>query len=145
MQRLVQSSELAFRRNGQHFVVLQPQLRVFSLLVIALTSPLSFNFARCFTTADNSVFIFVSVFLRSRGRGSKGDAQLLVGLVIGCHVVLRLGRLVQHLVVRCLVWSSPAPLPCLSGDLSLVTFQCSVSVRDFALWGVDRATHGLPS
>ena len=34
---------------------------------------------------------------------------------------------------------------CLSEDLSVVTSQCSVIVRDFALWGVDRATHGLPS
>ena len=32
---------------------------------------------------------------------------------------------------------------CLSEDLSVVTFQCSVIVRDFALWGFDRATHGL--
>ena len=32
----------------------------------------------------------MSVFSRSRGRSSRGDAQLLVGLVIGCHVALRL-------------------------------------------------------
>ena len=132
--------------------------RVFSLSVIALTSPLSFSFARWFTTADNSVFTFVSIVSRSRGRFPDpsllpSNVQLLVGLVIGYHVVLRLddrhvpvagrhwlGRLVQHLVVRCPVWSSLAPLPCLSEDLSFVTFQCSVIVRDFALWGVDRAT-----
>ena len=40
------------------------------------------------------------------------------------------------MIVTFLVWSSPAPLPCLSEDLSVVTFQCSVIVRDFALWGV---------
>ena len=34
---------------------------------------------------------------------------------------------------------------CLSEDLSVVTSQCSAIVRDFALWRVDRATHGLPS
>ena len=33
-----------------------------SLWVVALSSPLSFNFARCSTTADNSVFTFVSFF-----------------------------------------------------------------------------------
>ena len=49
------------------------------------------------------------------------------------------------MIVTFLVWSSPAPLPCLSEDLSVLTFQCSVIVRDFALWRVDRATHGLPS
>ena len=113
---------------------------------------------------DNSVFTFVSVFSRSRGRVPDpfllpSDVHLLVGLVIGCHVVLRLdgrlvrvvggrhrlGRLVQHLVVRCLVWSPLAPLPCLSEDVSCVTSLYSVIVRDFARWGVDRATHGLPS
>ena len=33
---------------------------------------------------------------------------------------------------------------CLSEDLSVVTLQCSVIVRDFVLWCVDRATHGHP-
>ena len=127
MQRLVQSSEFAFRLNGQLFVVLQSQPRVFSLSVIAFTSPLLFNFARWFTTADNSVFTFA----RSGSRGDDssvlrpGDRHVPVG---GRH---RVGRLVQHLVVRCLVCSSPAPLPCLSEDPSFVTSQCSVIVRDF--------------
>ena len=60
-------------------------------------------------------------------------------------VVTGLGDSFSILVVRCLVWSSPAPLPCLSEDLSFVTSQCSVIVSDFALWSVDRATHCLPS
>ena len=47
-----------------NFSVLQSQPRVFSLSVIALSKPLSLNFARWFTTADNSVFTFVSVFSR---------------------------------------------------------------------------------
>ena len=46
--------------------ILQSQPRVFSLSVIALTSPLSFNFSRWFTTADTSVFTFVSVWTRHR-------------------------------------------------------------------------------
>ena len=49
-------------------MVLQSQPPVFFMWVIALTSPLSFNFARWFTKVDNSVFTFVSVFSRSHGR-----------------------------------------------------------------------------
>ena len=112
VQRLVQSSEFAFRRNGQLFVVLQSQPRVFSLSVIALTSPLSFDFARWFTTADNSVFTFVSV--RTRHRLSRrpqsrwlsrpcwwssparetrsASSRALPGVVVTCSATMFVGR-----------------------------------------------------
>ena len=55
-------------------------------------------------------------------------------------------RLLQHLVVCCLVWSSPLRFyVCRKTYLSVVTFQCSVIACHFALWGVDRANHGLPA
>ena len=98
-----------------------------------MSTPLSFNFARWFTTADNSVFPFVSglsrvlscalgcscVELLDRctlirhllGRWRRLHDLLLLRYLdslllqlVGRHA---LGRLLQHLVVCCLVWSSP--------------------------------------
>ena len=97
-----------------------------SLSVITFSTPLSFNFARWFTTADNSVFTFVSVFSRvlscvlqlcSTARSLHSDPSLAGSLASSSRsapAVPRqysapagaLGRLLQHLVVCCLVWSS---------------------------------------
>ena len=102
-----------------------------SLSVIALSTSLSLNFAKWFNTADNSVFTFVSLFSRVLscvldcscvqllnrctlirhllGRWRRLHDLLLRYLdnlllqLVGGHA---LGRLLQHLVVRCLVWSS---------------------------------------
>ena len=153
VQRLVQSSEFALRRNGQLFCGLAVSTaRVLSVghrLDIATVAQL------CDVVHHDGQFgvhfrVNLLKFTRSGSRHIvlPSDVQLLVGLVIGCHVVLklddrhfpvggrrRLGRLVEHLVVRCLVRSSLAPLPRSSEDLSFVTSQRSVIVRDFAQWG----------
>ena len=124
----VQSSEFAFRRNGQLFLVLQSQPRVFSLSVIAtvvqlcevclprrtircslscqfLTHAVGFQTHSFFQVMYSFSSDSSSAVMSSSGFD---DRHVPVG---GRH---QLGRLVQHLVVRCLVWSSLAPPPCLS-------------------------------
>ena len=65
---------------------------VFSLSVIALTSPLSFNFARWFTTADNSVFTFVSVWTRHRSHDVlRLDDRHVPGVVVTCSATMFVG------------------------------------------------------
>ena len=134
-----------------------------SLSVITFSTPLSFNFARWFTTADNSVFTFVSVFSRvlscvlqlcSTARSLHSDPSLAGSLASSSRsapAVPRqysapagaLGRLLQHLVVCCLVWSSllryqVCRKTCLLSCLSDASWRVIV-------WGVVRATHGLPA
>ena len=83
------SSDFALTRNGQLFALQSSTARL-SLSVIALSTPLSFNVARWFTTADNSVFTFVSVFSR------------VLSCALNCSCVQLLDRctLIRHLLGR---------------------------------------------
>ena len=82
VQGLVQSSEFALKRNGQLFVVLQSQPRVFSLSVIALTSPLSFDFARWFTTAGGQFGVHFRVSSDSSSAVMSSSGSMIVTFLL---------------------------------------------------------------
>ena len=157
MQRLVQSYEFAFRRNGQLFA-LPTQPRVVSLSV---TTYVNATVAQLFEVVHHgrqlSVQVRVTLLtcaelctrlqLCSTARTFHSDPSLAGSLTSSSQaapavprqssakaglVVTRSGD--SFSILSCAAWCGRqlAPPPCMSEDLSFVTSQCSVIVRDFA-------------
>ena len=103
--------------NSLRLVFLVTRLFDSSLYVIALSTPLSFNFARWFTVADNSMFTFVSVFSR------------VLSCALGCSCVQLLDRCAQirHLFSRSRHWKSlsSSRCPCSFCTCGTSTVFCS--------------------
>ena len=122
--------------NSLRLVFLVTRLFDSSLYVIALSTPLSFNFARWFTAADNSMFSFVSVFSRVLScalvvqfcevvhRGRQLDVHVRVSLLTCAELCSRLQLCSTARSLR----SDPSPLQSFAALEVVVVFSMSLLV-----------------